>query len=588
VSGVAGLFTKRVNATCKTNKEYIVQCMLSSINHRGPDYSSIWSDNNIAIGHVLLNIQDCSNVPRQPFAYNNLIMAFDGEIYNLKQLRSELQTIHKTVNTEGDMEVLVKLFDYYGIDKTLSKIRGSFSIVLYDKEKNKLFLIRDRIGVKPLYMYSSTNEIIFASEIKAILENQNLDYSYNLDSFLLSLISRLWTDPIDTFFSNIKSIEAGTYVEIDMSGYKIHTYYSPSYSNIYTDVDTVINEFSHLFISSINEKMPTKAPFCAFLSGGLDSSLMCKLLNDYTDSPLATYTVYYDDGNHKDLYHANYLADIEMFNQRNILITESDYSLDNIDNVIRAVEEPLLDKVYLPVYLNYKAAKEDRFKVVMNGQGADELWLGYLFRWDIFKYINSEFTPTYLINNYFLPNMVFINKIRPELKDRINEIMSSYLNKYLFNNQHSKDVDILNDISILSQKTILHNLLKQEDKLSMAHSIESRVPFVDDHRLIDLSLSIPGNMKIKDGREKYILRAFGNSILPQKIIEREKYSFPEPLRQYNDRFRNIVKENWGSISSNPIIKEIIAPNFLKNDSYFNDEEIWHLLVFWRFFEVFFK
>ena len=272
--------------------------------------------------------------------------------------------------------------------------------------------------------------------------------------------------------------------------------------------------------------------------------------------------------------------------QNNILITEDYYTIENIDKVIHSVEEILIDKVYLPVYFNYKAAKDDGFTVVLNGQGSDEVWLGYIFNWNIFNYTKETDSIEKLINEYYMPNIIFKDKFSVEFKDKIKGTLREYLEDTLTKYSKAKDNDKLNEYSIMSIKTILHDLLLQEDKLAMAHSVESRVPFVDNHRLVELSMKIPGKLKFKDGREKYILRQYGKDLLPESIIKRRKYAFPEPPNVYDKKIRKICEEHWNDITKSAIVNEMIDKQYLKGAEMFTDRELWWILVYWRFENIF--
>lgn len=287
-----------------------------------------------------------------------------------------------------------------------------------------------------------------------------------------------------------------------------------------------------------------------------------------------------------DLIHAEELAQKENFKQNNILITEDYYTIENIDKVIHSVEEILIDKVYLPVYFNYKAAKDDGFTVVLNGQGSDEVWLGYIFNWNIFNYTKETDSIEKLINEYYMPNIIFKDKFSVEFKDKIKDTLREYLADTLTKYSKANDNDKLNEYSIMSIKTILHDLLLQEDKLAMAHSVESRVPFVDNHRLVELSMKIPGKLKIKDGREKYILRQYGKDLLPESIIKRRKYAFPEPPNVYDKKIRKICEEHWNDITKSAIVNEMIDKQYLKGAEMFTDRELWWILVYWRFENIF--
>lgn len=563
-----------------------IENMLNLIVHRGPDYGKVWVKDNIGLGHRLLKIQDLSEKSFQPYKYENFIMSYNGEIYNYQELREILESKNIKFESSGDTEVLIKCFKYFGIPKTLNRIEGCFAIALYDLERKILYLIRDRLGIKPLHYYKDKNGIVFSSEIKAILQNAGIKRKYNVENIVISLACRLWMHPKWTMFKNIYNVEPGTYLKIEKNEIKEVRYYDFNYSNKINDENEAIQKFGDEFEKSVKKKLISKVPIAAFLSGGIDSSLVCKIAQNNMQENLNTYTICYEKDNDLDLIHANELAQKEKFNQHNILIKQEDYTIENIDNVIYAVEEILIDKVYLPVYFNYREAKNDGFTVVLNGQGSDEVWLGYIFNWNIFNYTHKTDDLNKLIEEYYLPNIIFKDKLNAKFKENIMQTLKKYLKDTLEVYSKKENDDKLNDYSIMSLKTILHDLLLQEDKLAMAHSVESRVPFVDDHKLVELSMQMPGNLKIKDGREKYILRQYGKDKLPKSIIQRKKYAFPEPPNVYDAMIKKLCQENWQEISKCKILNEIIDKRFWKDINLFSNRELWWLLVYWRFDNVF--
>ena len=400
-------------------KENDIDSMLKKIIHRGPDNGSAWVKNGVGLGHRLLKIQDLSEDSIQPYEYKNWVMTYNGEIYNFKELRNELIKKGYSFLSIGDTEVLIKCFNEYGIEGTLEKIQGCFAIGLYNKLDDNLYLIRDRFGIKPLHYYKDNSKILFSSEIKAIITDRNIQRKYNISNVLLSFACRLWMHPKWTMFENIYNVNPGTYLRITKDFFIEKQYYDLKYTNELTNINEIVNKFSCIFEDSIKRKLISKVKVSAFLSGGIDSSLLCKVANDNLEQSLNTYTICYEKDNDLDLNHAIELAEKEKFQQHNILIPEKFYTIENIDKVTESVEEILIDKVYIPVYFNYKAAKDDGFTVVLNGQGSDEVWLGYIFNWSIYNYTRNEDTKEKLINEYYMPNMIFKNKLKSDYNNKM-------------------------------------------------------------------------------------------------------------------------------------------------------------------------
>ena len=575
--GIVGIINKNnVNV-----KNIEINKMNNAIKHRGPDGQGIYLNDNVGFGHVLLKIQDVTSKSSQPFCYKNLVLTYNGEIYNFEELKEKLISIGYKFDTVGDTEVLIKMIDCFGLDETLKQIEGCYAFSIYNIITKETYIVRDRLGIKPLYYYSDSNRFVFSSEIKGILECDNIPRIFNLEQVLISINCRLWLDPVNTFFKNIFSLKPGHYIKISQNIVKDYEYYSFNFSNEYNDSNMLIKDFEKEFLSSVKKKLISKVPVAAFLSGGLDSSIVCKLLNDYSNKPLNTYTICYDFDNDLDLNHANLLANNEKFNNHNILITEDMYNIKNIDKVTYGVEEILIDKVYIPMYFNYKAAKDDGFTVVISGQGSDEVWLGYIFTWKIYQYINEKYNYDTIINEYYKNNMIFKNKINVKFDNKIDKV----LKKYLDNNFKIND-DEINSFGDLSLKTILHDLLIQEDKIAMMNSVESRVPFVDNHKIVELAYKSSSTLKLEDGREKYIVRMFSKGKIPNSIVDREKYPFPEPPKIYNEIITKICNKHWEEIKNSKIIKLLIKKDLLNKVDNFTELEQWWLLVYWRFEKVF--
>ena len=572
----------KINFNNEKIKKEEIRKMLKVLRHRGPDGNNVYINNNVGIGHVLLKIQDLTDDSLQPYEYENYVLAFNGEIYNYIKLKEDLIKKGYKFKTCGDTEVLIKYIHCYGLDKALREIEGCYAIVLYDKENKITHIIRDRFGIKPLHYYKDENKIVFASEIKSILEDKNIKKQVDFETMAISFNCRLWMDPKKTLFRNIYMLEPGHYLRINNTIVEDIQYYKLDFSEKYEDSRELIKDFSIEFMDSINKKLISKVPIAAFLSGGIDSSVVCKLLNDNTSEPLNTYTICYNKDKDLDLNHAKELGLKEGFKQHNILISEDMYNIENIDKVTYGVEEVLIDKVYIPMYFNYKAAKDDGFTVVVSGQGADEVWLGYIFTWRLFEFLGNKANIDTLLKQYYLKNMLFYNKLNDDFKKILIPTLKNYLNKNLQLN--SKDV--LNSYSDLSIKTILHDLLMQEDKIAMAHSVESRVPFVDNHKIVELAYKAPSGLKIKDGREKYIIRKFSEGKLPDSIIKREKYPFPEPPSIYNEKIRELCIANWQDILKSKILSKVIDFNNIREVDDFSATEQWMLLAYWRFEKVF--
>lgn len=577
--GISGIY-KFDNS--RVSKKILLD-MTESLIHRGPDGGKVWLKNGVGLGHRLLKIQDLSDNSMQPMKYKDWVITYNGEVYNFIELRTELNGRGYKFNTSSDTEVILKSFDCWGI-KCLKKFIGFFAFVIYNKKSNDLYLIRDRFGIKPLYYIKIDNELLFASEIKSILKNPNLKLKFNYDALAIAMACNLWMSPNLSYFKNINLLDAGTYLKCNRDGIKKFKYYSIKNRIVKRTKEEVVSKFRFLINESVKRNLMSKVRISAFLSGGLDSSLICKMAQNNLQEKLSTYTVYYSD-NSEDYLYVKKLSQKEGFDDRYVYISPMDYSIQNIDKVIFYMEEIPVDKVYVPIFLNYKSVRKDNFKIVLNGQGADEPWMGYLFTWDIFNRIGKEFSLDFLVNSFYLgEKMIFHGKLKNTFLKVAEKSLKKHLIKHLFKPMSE---DRINSCSIFAIKTIMHNLLLQEDKLGMANSIESRVPFVNDHSIIELSLETLGTMKIKDGKEKFIVRMAAANTLPDYIINRPKTPFPEPTGDaYTLQVYNICCNNWSLINQSKILRRIIKKEYLTESNNFSSKELWWILNIWRFEEVF--
>jgi len=576
--GIVGEFNIKGNKILDQD----VSKMLETISHRGPDYQSIWWGGEINLGHALLKIQDISNESRQPMESEKYVMSYNGEIYNYNELRIELVNENFKIHSNGDTEVLLKSFEAWGIKKTLEKLNGFFAIALWDKQLRNLYLIRDKMGIKPLYYWTNNEKIVFGSEIKAILKHHQIKSKYDLDTLMLAMVCNLWTPHSKTMFKDIHLLEQGTYLKINQFGISKENYFIYKKKKNNVNLLNTINDFDRCFNNSINMKTRCKVPYAAFLSGGIDSSLVCNRLSAQNNKKLDVYTVIYEKDKNIDYSYVEKTNNPKL-KIKTTVVKELDFNIGQIDKTIYAVEELLHDKVYVSLFMNYQHAKSDGYRVILSGQGADELWQGYLFSWDLLQKGKLLQNEEQYISNLIDNSLLFKGKIKKHIIKRIKESLSSYLwdNCYKFN-----VVDDLEKEAILSMRTILNNLLLQEDKLAMANSIECRVPFVDNFEIVELSMSTPEKMKIHDNREKFIIRKVAERYLPEEIVKRQKLPFQEP-DNYGEKINVLVEENWHEIINCYSVKYIIQKIFLSNIKNFTDNEKWILLVMWRFEKLFY-
>ncbi len=566
----------------------------NELRHRGPDASGIKVELNgrLGIGHTRLKLVDLSDEANQPMIIDDIVISFNGEIYNHKELRKQLEKAGYIFVTNSDTEIIIKSFKEWGLPHALDKFNGCFVFVLYDKENEKLYIVRDHIGKKQIvYSHATNGDWIFASEVKAIIKHPFIKKEPNIDRFISDLTFKFFSDKAETFFKDIYFVPAGYFVVFnlkDNSDPKFIKYWdinNPSL-NKNINITNIVDELNELLKSSVELRMTADCKIGSILSGGIDSSIITKIASDYSlkcGNELACFTIKYTLGTKNDLKNARLLSKTLENIKLNEILVDKDISIEDFDKITWSLEEPLLDKVYIAQYRNYKEARSNGFKAVINGQGADELWLGYYFFYKLFQLPNSKINYNDLTkywNNQFkffsLSNSAYI-------KTKVKKIIIENLNKNFLPYQTE---DKLASIVNFSIKTHLQSMFTQEDRLSMANSVEVRLPHVD-MRIVKLALSVPSKIKIFDGREKYILRTLGQKFLPKQIYTRKKMAFPDPPSQY-DKLAEIVFDKKAIIKSK-IISAIFNSKLIYKEFYkLPIRDRWMLLAILRMEKVFFE
>tara|TARA_A100001035_G_C27787558_1_gene505402 strand:- start:9619 stop:11496 length:1878 start_codon:yes stop_codon:yes gene_type:complete len=573
--------------------------MRDKLSHRGPDgedhYIKEYKEGSIMMGFRRLSILDTRSIANQPMQICQKIICFNGEIYNYLEIKKELLKMGRDFKTESDTEVLLQSYDQWG-KGMMKKINGMFAFVIWDLNSKKLFLARDRLGEKPLFYTRIHNNFIFGSEIKAILAHPLVETKYRVK--LMSQIAEQ-KDIIfggqDTIFENIKQFEASTYMEIDLKGQIIdkQEYWAPNYNRKESSHDINKSNLRELLVNSVNKRVRSDVPLTSCLSGGLDSSILVSLLANEkinTGEPIdSSISVRFPDDPTIDegLFISKFL---EKNNIHNISISPTPNELLKDIRKMHWHHETIIPGISM--FLEWslmKTAKANNFKVIIDGQGSDELFAGYDFYFqalqvskanpkkglksilESIKYGNEKNKLLNTIKGKYLNSQRRFNA-KPGLG--IKEIFKFYMTrkkeykKYNLINEN-KNLDFF-DLELLYQlkKSSLPSNLFSGDRNSMAHSIECRYPYLD-YDLIDFSMKIPTIELIKNSWSKYILRKTFEKNLPNEITWRvDKVGFQAP------------EDSW--ISSNPLnqwIKErifddnlISVPTYKKNkiSKAFND------------------
>ena len=552
--GINGILFK-VNISNLDNR--IIE-MNKSIAHRGPDAGDIFLTENIALGHRRLSIIDIRETANQPMHSNSGAwhIVFNGEIYNFKEIRRELRHQFKT---ESDTEVIVAAVEERGIKWFIDVANGMFAIALYNSIDNRLFLIRDRMGIKPLYYYNDGDKLVFSSEIKGILASGLVKAEFNELAVDEYLGNRYVREPY-TFFKNVYQVESGTYLELDKSlNAEKHRYWDiPSEFNIDEDFDEeVIAElFEAQLTQAINYRLLSDVPLGTYLSGGVDSSLITAVTAMSKKSSLNTYTIGFPELN--EFAYSKVVSEQYNTTHHEILMMKEDY-VNNWERLIGFKDAPLGVPNEIPLAVMSTKLK-DKVTVVLSGEGADELMGGYgkIFRlpFDFKNHNKDSVFYKFLIDHYEYVSRDIRDKLlstpknyREEFDDKILKEFSGKINE--------------ENVFRFFHKYHVKGLLQRVDMTTMQTSVEARVPFLD-HNLIDFVYSkVPYSLKLKWNSDeskhraanitsdiyseeldtpKYLIRKIAYKYMPNALVDRKKMGFPVPLTEWFDNLEEIAKK----------------------------------------------
>lgn len=578
----------------------LLKKMTGIMKHRGPDAEGYFIDRDVGLGVRRLSIIDLETGD-QPI-YNEdktLVVILNGEIYNYKELRDELKARGHRFSTNSDTEVLVHLYEDFK-EECLHKIKGMFAFAIWDKKEERLFLARDRLGIKPLYYLYKDNLLLFASEIKALLEDGGVSKDINI-SALDYYLSFLYIPAPLTIFKGINKLKHGHYLTFKKGKLNLKHYWRINFTQ---DKQCSIGFYKDKIISSLRQAIKSHlvsdVPLGVFLSGGIDSSAIVALMRELGADPIRTFSLGYASRftSYNELEYSRLVA--KRFNTQHQEFMVKPDIREIIPEVVRYLDEPFADSSAVLTYLISKQASQ-YVKVALSGIGADEVFGGYpryiaaaissyydklpLLLRQLLQYSSSYIKPTssgrdttgrikrFLQAGLLKPQERYLSWItysdnqmkkeiyHPDIKQEINR--KNYLHlEYL---QEMSDQDYLSKVVYLDINTYLpDDLLVMADRMSMANSLELRVPF-SDHGLMESCFSIPYQLKLKGLRLKGLLKESLKNILPQKIINKPKQGFMIPLA---DWLREDLKY---------YVSQILSKENIKRRGYFNPDYVQALL-----------
>jgi asparagine synthase (glutamine-hydrolysing) len=587
----------------------VLNRMLTRINHRGPDECGIYTHNNVGFGSVRLSIIDIAG-GHQPMPNEDLTLwiVFNGEIFNYVELRKELEEMGHKFRTQSDTEVIVHLYEEYG-EECLSKLNGQFVFSIWDKNNQELFLARDRVGIRPLYYYHNDGLFVYGSEIKAIFEHQKVPRELSEEGIAETFTFWTTISP-NTVFKGVKECPPGHFIKFKNKKITIKKYWELTFAtkdNYYKgSFQEAIVKFEELFEDSVRIRLRADVPVAAYLSGGIDSSITTAYIKKIEPKVLQTFSVGFTEKEFDESYYQDIASNY--FNTKHISHTCSTNEIaDNFPQVVWHCEAPLLRTSPSPMFSLSKKVRENNIKVVITGEGADELLAGYnIFKENKIRHFwakdpKSRIRPLLLKKLY--PYITALQNANPnalkmffgyKLSETGSPIYSHLLrwkNSSNIKNHFSKTIQeklagfdpYKNLMANLGQMDNMDPLAKaqyiemviflsgyllssQGDRMGMANSVEGRYPFLD-HRIIEFCATLPPDFKLKGLNEKVLLKKMMKGKLPEEILNRPKQAYRAP-----------ILSSFLGTGAPAFVMELLSEGALLDAGIFNPDSVERLLA----------
>ena len=605
--GIAGI----INFAGVEEKESLLWRMIGLLQHRGPDASGIYNDGPVGLAHARLSIIDLESGDQPIHNEDKSVwLVFNGEIFNYPELRKELLAKGHKFYTKSDTEVIVHLYEEKGLG-FFHDLNGQFALALWDKRREKLILGRDRLGIRPLYYYSKDGRLVFGSEIKAVFADQSI--VKNLDTETLGDIFTGWT-PLGekTPFAGIRQIPPGCWGCFSGRGLEINRYWNLSFDGSGEDdrsLDDWTEELSEVLTDAIRIRLRADVPVGAYLSGGLDSTLISSLVKKKFNNRLCTFSVGFTDAQFDETVFQKEAVNSLGTEHRSINCAEEDIGRF-FPEVVRHAEAPMLRTAPTPLFQLSQLVQESDFKVVLTGEGADEIFAGYnIFKEDqvrrfwarqpdsvmrprllerlypyIFKEGNSRArafqtgffkknlsdtgNPAYSHLLRWLNTRQLHNFFTPEVKEKAGSF-ADYVER--FKALLPKDFMAWPSLSRAQYNEATnfmpgYLLSSQGDRMTMAHSIEGRFPFLD-HRVVELAGHIPPRYKLNGLNEKFILKRVAQGLIPENLAKRPKQPYRAP-----------IKTSFFGEKAPQYVAEMLSEKVLKEYGYFDSRKVGRLVT----------
>ena len=626
--GFAGFLRSPTVPNRDAHREWL-ENMGQAIIHRGPDAGGVYLDDHIGLVHRRLSIIDLSDAGTQPMKSSSgrYIIAFNGEIYNFREIRKNLEVEGRTFTTGTDTEVLVELFEQKGF-RCLDDLNGMFALAIWDTRTKEVFLARDRLGKKPVYYYESGGDFAFASEIKALLKLPFFTRQVRPDAIKDFFAYQYIPDP-KTIYSNVHKLPPGYWLKTDGQKTELHQYWDVSFSApAYRSIQDIEDGLYELIEDAVRLRMISDVPLGAFLSGGVDSSAIVGLMAGQSEHPVTTCSIGFDSERFDEVQYARQVASLFKTDHHEFTVRAN--VADNLVGIARYFDEPFADPSFVPTYFVSQLARQ-KVTVALAGDGGDENFAGYSkYRTDqienrlrclfpgplrrsvfpsmaqmagsmnnpilrkaqsLLGTLAMEADQAFFTTNCFFRQSLWSELVRGDLKRDTKGYDPADITKGHYQNADAEGH--LGKILYTDIKTYLPgDILVKVDRMSMANSLETRAPLLD-YRVVEYAANIPSALKLNGREKKYILKHAFEKLLPKDVLYRKKMGFSVPLANWlrNELFE-LADDVFGKKESGLAqcfdmnkVRELWLNHQRGQDQH--TQELWSMIAFelwWRTYE----
>jgi len=553
--------------------------VLEALAHRGPDGSGVWSGKDVGLAHTRLAVIDLAGGQQPMHCHNGrYVISFNGEIYNHRELRAVLEKAGYAFKTRSDTEIIPAAVDHWGIEDALTRFRGMFAFALYDGVRDELLLARDLFGIKPLYFMERSGSLLFASEMKALLQlapdRRRADPGGLAEFFRLG-----YTVAPLTCWADVKEMEPGTWFRLGRSGRSSGKFGASGITLSPSEVglEEAVEKFRHAMVDSLGHHLESDVPLAAFLSGGIDSSILVTLICKALGRPIQSHTAQFEDADYDETPAARKVAAAAGSEHSVMLMGSSRFTADFVSQVLNQYDQPFGDSSCLPTWAICREMKK-RVKVAIAGDGGDELFAGYnryltarrlaalsgsrllrsgvLLASKALRWVHSDVSrmlhKAHRLSTYSRSEMLIKlhdyfqeEEVRslfvPELEGWLSGVASTDSRFAQFVPEQPEDV--VSQLQLLELRTVLHgDYLRKVDIASSAHGLEVRTPYLDTG-VWAFARTLPASLKLDGGVSKPLMRAFASRILPPGLSTLPKWGFGIPLDRWGgDEFKGFVKD----------------------------------------------